>query len=156
MPSESIRPSQPGASALQSLSGESRPSTRRAGFGQGLHATSPRRIVPKLARGSALATACQFYRNGSDAVLSITATRRQHPFHLRFRASIHCRSIITVAEPLGQHVRQPPRFDVGGDLQATWPNFAANRPPFLGMCGSGPHQIGWRTHHPAEIGRAHV
>src|SRR5215472_10557249 len=66
----------------------------------------------------------------------------------RFRASIHCRSIITIAKPFGQHVRQPLRFDVGGDLQATWTSFAANRPRFFGMRGRCPHHIDRPTHHP--------
>ena len=121
MPSESIRPSQPGASALQSLSGESRPSTRRAGFGQGLHATSPRRIVPKLARGSSSTTVCQFCRNRRGICWSLRSNRHgrasqlpvtpQHPFRLRsvqdLEALIHCRSTVTIAKPAGQHVGQP-------------------------------------------------
>ena len=68
----------------------------------------------------------------------------------RFGALIHCRSIVTIAKPLGQHVRQPLRLDISGDLQATRSNFAAYCPRLLGMCGSGPHHIGWRTHRQTE------
>ena len=105
---------------------------------------------------------CRFCRNDFDAVSawSLRSNRHgrasHHPSHRStrsicdlFNASIHCRSIITIAKPLRQHVRQPLRFDVSGDLQATWPNFAAYCPRFFGMHGCRPHHINWRTRHPA-------
>src|SRR5262249_58532842 len=67
-----------------------------------------------------------------------------------FNASIHCRSIITIAKPLRQHVRQPLRLDIGGGLQATWPNFAAYCPRAFGMHRSRPHPINWPAPPPSR------
>src|SRR5215472_1093770 len=124
-----------------------------------LHGRLPRKPSPSR-RGTSIVV-------GSDVTIStrylpdrfgpiVTAKHHSHPPHRStrsicdlFNASIHCRSIITIAKPLRQHARQPLRFDVSGDLQATWPNFAANRPRFFGMHGCGPHHINWRTRHPA-------
>src|SRR5215472_9003230 len=124
-----------------------------------LHGRLPRKPSPSrrgtsIVVGSAVTISTRYLPGRFGPI--VTAKHRSHPPRRStrsicdlFNASIHCRSIITIAKPLRQHVRQPLRFDVSGDLQATWPNFAANRPRFFGMHGCRPHHINWRTRHPA-------
>ena len=111
-------------------------------------------MVHSIVVGSAVTISTRYLPGRFDPM--VTAKHHSHPPHRSirsicdlFNASIRCRSIITIAKPLRQHVRQSLRFDVSGDLQATWPNFAAYCPRFFGMHGCRPHHINWRTRDPA-------